>query len=187
MPRVDDGMYIVDIADIMRVEERGLEELTSWAVSAGALFITSPSIVPVKGRVGAVRLSVGVGSLVSAERPPLRHYVVASPEWVDACAVGQKEPTFRVASGPQYYLKGVAIALDTSLPVATMLNSLPAEGEFVDPGEGYPALVVEGEGRRAIALSVSQRGLTLSAVSGRVWSLLKYGLTLYTSCPGGPS
>ena len=187
MPRVDEGMYVVELADILRIDEGRLHDLASWALSVGALFVTSPSIVPIKTQAGAVRISVGIGSLISRVEPPVRHYVIASPEWVDACITGQEEPAFQVARGQPREVRGVAVALDTSLPVAMMLNSMLVEGEFVEPAEGHPALVVEGEGTRATALAVTKDGLTLGAIGGTAASLLRYGLTLYTSCRRAPS
>ena len=187
MPRVDEGMYVVELADILRLDARGLEDLASWALSVGALFVTSPSIVPIRTQAGALRMSVGTGSLISDVEPPARHHVIASPEWVDACATGQEEPAFEVPTGQSHEARGVAVALDTSLPVAMMLNSMFVEGEFVEPGEGHPALVIEGEGGRAVALAVTKDGLTLTAVRGMASSLLRYGLTLYTSCRRAPS
>ncbi len=187
MPRIDEGSYLVEFADVLTMSDTELEKLASWSTASQALFVTSPSIVTIRTRAGPVRVGVGAGSLISDEEPPVRHYVVSAPEWVDACRSGLRDPDFDVASGAVKEVRGVAVALDTSLPVALMLNSLQLEGLFSDPADGYPALVISGGKGNAVALAVASTRLVSGAVGGRAWSLLRYGLTLYTSCGRGPS
>jgi hypothetical protein len=187
LPRVDPGQYLVEVADVLRLGDRELRELASLALGSGGLFVTSPSIVTVRTSQGALRLAIGVGSLILDERPPFRHYVIAAPEWVDACRAGAREPSFRSLGGPFVSLEGVAVAVDVSDPVALALNSSVLTGEFTTSTEGRPLLVVIGEGGNKVnALSLAPDGYLLGALSGRAHELLTYLLTLYTSCQRGP-
>ncbi|MGC9071965.1 MAG: hypothetical protein ACP5HK_04640 [Acidilobus sp.] len=186
MPKVDGGAFVVEFAGVLSLSDREVEALASWGLSSGALFVTSPSLVTVRTSIGPVRLALGIGSLITGERPPTKYYLMAAPEWVDACRAGASEPGFRVSGGTYEPHEGVAVALDPSFPVAAMLNSLRLAGEFSRVLEGYPALVVEGGSRRAVALSVTSSGLVMGARSGRAASLIGYGLTLFTSCRRQP-
>jgi hypothetical protein len=175
------------MADVLRLGGRELKELASLALGSGGLFVTSPSIVTVRTSQGALRLAIGVGSLILDERPPFRHYVIAAPEWVDACRAGAREPSFRSLGGPSVSLEGVAVAVDVSDPVALALNSSVLTGEFTTSTEGRPLLVVIGEGGNKVnALSLAPDGYLLGALGGRAHELLTYLLTLYTSCQRGP-
>ncbi|MGC9209944.1 MAG: hypothetical protein ACP5FT_01560 [Acidilobus sp.] len=188
MPRVDEGAYVVEFAEVMSLSDNEIEGLAQWALSSRALFVTSPSILTVRTSAGPVRIALGIGSLISTERPPTRYYVVTAPEWVDACSVGEVEPVFFTTSpGPQVALEGVAVALDVTVPVALMLNSLRLSGEFSLEPQGQPVLVIEGGSRRAVALSVTRDGFVMGASSGRAATLLRYGLTLFTSCRRRPA
>ena len=184
MPRVEPGAYAVDVKVVLGLGGGELRSLAEWAVSEGALFVTSPSIVTVRaGGAGSYRLSLGYGSLVSASEPPVPALRLSSHEWVDACRAGEREPGFSVASGPAERAAGRAVSKELRDPVAMMLNSLQLDAE-VAGSSANPVLVLLSEGRELALLGLTEEGYELAATGGRAHELLTYALTIYTSCGG---
>ena len=185
MPRVEPGTYAVDVKTILELSGRELASLAEWAVSEGALFVTSPSIVTVRLEgAGSFRFSLGYGSLISASEPPVPALRLSSHEWVDACRAGEREPKFSVAPGAAERVTGRAVSKELRDPVAMMLNSLPLDAE-VASSSANPVLVLLSQGREFALLGLTEDGYELAATGGRAHELLVYALTVYTSCGGG--
>lgn len=184
MPRVDRGSKVVEAAEVLSLDSGALERLADWALSAGAVFVTSPSIVSVDLGGEAVRLAIGIGSIVSEEEPPFRYFTVSAPEWVDGCAVGRYEPRYEVLGRPAVTASGVAVALEPRDPPSMMVNSLRFDAELASPEEGSPAtLVIQGDSGAVVpAMTLAEDGYTVLATGGRLRDLLEYAVKLYSSC-----
>ena len=161
MPVVERGSFLLEVSDLLRrASEEELRLVRDWAIASGAVLVTSPSIVVVSTKLGGVRVSLGVGSIISGERPPLPFYrVIAAPEWVDGCMLGDEaRARYLVDSGGCVEDDVVLVAVDRSDAAALLVNGvrgrhrvcaslggLAVAKAYSASGGEYPALSREGQ------------------------------------------
>ncbi|MCS7107344.1 MAG: hypothetical protein NZ902_04485 [Acidilobaceae archaeon] len=177
MPRVESGQKVLDSSQLLKMGEGELREIREWALRNSPILVTSPSIVYVGLSLPIV---VGVGSIISSERPPVGNFrEISRTGWVDGCRVGEREPSFERAQGEALKVEGVAVALDPRDPVSLFLNGSRGLHELV-VGEEVGAVVTIA-GRPAI---LKLRGYRSLLLSGEAFKRAEYIGPLASSCKG---
>ncbi|MCX8196287.1 MAG: hypothetical protein N3F67_04340 [Acidilobaceae archaeon] len=178
MPRVEGGQKVVESLHVLRLSYEELRELKEWAISQRAVLVTAPSLVYVKP---GILLAVGVGSIISHERPPVgSYYEVLRTAWVDGCKVGEREPSYKRAEGRAVRAEGVVVAIDHRDPVALFVNGSSGLHEIVE-GEKAGAIAVVA-GRPAVLKLKWYISLLLSGEGHR---RTEYIAPLVSSCSRG--
>lgn len=99
-----------------------------WALLTRACLVVEPAIayVRVLNSNRVLPIAVGVGSLISREKPPsnIRYFVVERPFWVNCWKVGLKEPEFKILNGVGVSIEDTIVALEFRDPVALSINGL---------------------------------------------------------------
>lgn len=175
--RFDAGYYVVDVSRLI-----ANEDLVDWALSTSDVYVaTSPSIVSVKTPWGATLVALGVGSLVSRERPPAWYRVLARPEWIGSCGP-LAEPRMEVLQGAVGVVDGVSIALEYRDPVALLGNGVKGIHIVAENGRtpsGFePYLVVEGK----TLLYGGPEGYLLAARGGPAFERLRTAGLVLSAC-----
>ncbi|MCE4598860.1 MAG: hypothetical protein F7C81_01515 [Desulfurococcales archaeon] len=137
MPRVDKGWKAVDISTIIEYLDRrgdaGLSTMLKWVTSRRTILVTSPSTIIAEYNSSVSRVTLGIGSFLVNDIPPLRHFIVHRPEWVEGCTIN---PSI-YASLPRIHrsecsneshieIDGTIVAIDTRDIVSLLINGLKA-------------------------------------------------------------
>jgi hypothetical protein len=112
MPRIDRGSLILDIASILKVDNDIREKLIDYAVNMNAIMVTQPSIVTIWVEGKAVRISLGIGSLIfqsgireELEKFNVKVFELSRPEWVDGCVLKKEDKNIKKI----YYLNRIKL------------------------------------------------------------------------------
>lgn len=180
MPRVDRGSYAVDVSRVLRLSRSDRKLLVEWALSEGVLLVTEPAVVSVEGARGALLVALGVGSLVSAERPPVGDaMVLARPEWIDGCRVGSRDPRV-VSVTDSDGVSGLVTIIDHRDPVARLINGVEGVVATGAPSPG-PLSVAMLDGLTAVEL-LEDGGYKLWLIDGEALERAEYIAPLASSC-----
>ena len=171
MPRIDSGSYIVEVHTILGL--RDPSKILDWALTEAQL-VTSPALVYV--RSPRIRLTVGVGSLVSETEPPIRYYRVASPQWIDTCKPST-EPVYTVKEG-DIMVEGVVVAIEYRDPAALLLNGIKGVHTVSgEAGEGYAVV-----GNYKVLDWSRDEGYTIHVSSGEAYRRASYIAPIASTC-----
>jgi len=177
MPRIDPGAYVVEVSTILSTGDPA--RIVEWVLASDTLLVTNPTIVVVEpGGGGApVRISLGPGSLVTLDEPPIRYYRLRTPQWVDACRI-QGEPRYKVIDDGRREVEGVVTALEYRDPAAMLVNGV--KGVHLVAGHRGRAYAVIG-GFKVLDWS-RESGYLVYIHGGEAFRRLSYIAPLASTC-----
>ena len=183
MPRVDEGLFVVEVSSVFDLDQGSLKALTRWAISMRACLVVEPSIAFLRAPSSSqtLPLAVGVGSLVAGGEPPhpVKYYIVERPFWVNCLRTGAKEPDYKVLDGVKAIVEGAIVALNVRDPVALLVNGLRG-AHVVNMGAKVECtpLAVLGD---TIVLCRVNRGYVTTLAEGEAARRVEYMATLLSS------
>lgn len=150
MPRVERGWWLIESYKIVRLlhSDPSMSRLIpEFAYEAQAVVATRPGSLTVYTSSGPLDMGVGIGSIISPEKPPWGGVEVSRPEWVDGCKA-LSPPSTMTPPGDvgADSVEGVIIAVEWRDPAALFLNGLESSMKVArwEP-EGMPPLATVGD------------------------------------------
>jgi hypothetical protein len=189
MPRVDEGVFVVEINSVLDLDWSSIKALTRWAISTGACLVVEPSIAflraPRSSRI--LPLAIGVGSLVAKGEPPppTKYYVVERTFWVNCLKTGVNEPNYRVLEGVKKVVEGTIISIDIRDPVALLVNGLQGV-HVVNIGAKTNCTPLATIGDTIVLCRVN-KGYATTLIEGEAAKRIEYMATLFTTTVMTPS
>lgn len=186
MPRVDEGSIVIEVGDILKLDIESLRTLVDWVLKSRALVVVEPtvSLVKLPDNPEAFYVTLGVGSVITQETPPvdIRYYTVVRPFWAKCLKVGLRNPDFNVAKGETVVVEGTVIALDLRDPVALIINGVRGE-HVVTRGSTISGVPVARMGDDVVLYRVGV-GYVTKLVEGEAARRVEYMATLVSSASG---
>jgi len=185
VPRVDRGFLVVNIEHILELSLDNIKSLVEWALKSKPLLVTSPSIIRVNLKSTSLQLTLGVGSLISNEKPNVEVktiYEVVAPNWIDGCRVGARNVSYTKLNGPTTTIEGLVRAIDFKDPIALLINGVRGTHSIVESNVLRGVIAVL-EGKPAVYRSGNSYISLL--VSGEAAKRVDYIAPLASSCERG--
>ncbi len=135
MPRIDRGWIAIDISEIInniiQKSYKETEKLLEWARAEEAIAVISPSPVIISLSNRIIRITLGIGSLISENTPPIpiKYYVLNRPEWVDGCKIRNSRSRIMLepadcATCDRRREEGVIKVIDYKDPILATINGM---------------------------------------------------------------
>lgn len=192
MPRIERGSVLIDVSVALRLDEEHQDRILDTAARQGGVLVTAPSIVPawVGGR--ALKVALGVGSIIlppgALGEKPRGAMEASAPAWVDGCRPGPVGSRVIVivenggrGGGAEPVLRGPIEPWEIRDPLVLGIAGQEAEALPLPRAGGLVGLAgVKGE-----PVIVYAGGETrVSVVGGQVKPLLNYLAKALGRCPG---
>ncbi|MEM1903823.1 MAG: hypothetical protein QXN05_01710 [Acidilobaceae archaeon] len=188
MPRVDVGLYVLDLLPNLEkiLRELNAKDFIEWAIKERALLITYPSIVTVKTKTDeSISLVLGVGSIIFRGEPPFSRSItfqIASPSWVEGCVVSGVPRVTVIESPNTVEIEGVTKAVDIRDPVALSINGLRGLYVLAEVSKEKPGVVAVINSTPVVIKN--ERGYEITLLKGSAYVRVFLMASLASACGG---